>query len=99
MTLYLVHKHLNGEPVGIWDDRGNSFYQVNDNHEEALGRATVKAKGVTLPWSQFVDRMSGTMNMREAWGQIDTPLDLGMALAQVRADYQARQSAKVAVDH
>lgn len=99
MPLYLVDRTMQGEPVGIWNDQGQSSYIPGQEDEQSAAQRTVQAKGQSIPWSEWVDNLSSSVNFSRIWGDIDTPeLDMSKVLSQLRDRQTAINNQNVPID-
>lgn len=98
MALLLVHRTLDGEPVGIWSESGESYYAPGFEDRQADGEAVVDAKGENVPWSTFVERKAASFNFQEVWGGYTSSKPLAAALEAVRDQYFTNQAKDIPVD-
>jgi len=98
MTLFLLHKRFNGEPIGIWDEEYESEYVTNDNHEHDIGKAAIGSRSARIPWEEFVSQQASRANHLWWWTPVDTLTSMSDALSVARAQYFAGQAAKVVPD-
>lgn len=96
MSLLLVDRTFDGEPIGIWNDSGDSYYVPGHDNEQGRAKATIGS--YDLPWSALTERLEDSMNHRSWWQAYDTPDELEPALSQLRTEYFAQQSESTLTD-
>lgn len=89
MAEVLIHKTMDGEPIGILNDAGESYYAPGFASDEATGKWVVKSKGWAVPWSVFIRRRADTTNFTDWWAVLDTSEALPVALEHARDTYFA----------
>lgn len=88
MALYLLHKTLNGEPIGIFSETGEDFYFPDYEDKEKAGRASVP-RTFTKPWNVFVEEKTRSFNHRFLWGSVeDERTDLEDVLLDQRTKFR-----------
>lgn len=85
MSLYLLHRSVNGEPVGIWDKMGRSVYLKEEFKPQAQSLIDTKSENVT--WASFVDKLMHYTNFREWWEGIESNRSLKAVLDDARDEY------------
>lgn len=85
MSLYLLHRSVNGEPVGIWDKMGRSVYLNADFEPQA--KVLIETKSENVTWASFVDKLSHYTNFREWWESIESDRSLKSVLDDAHAEY------------
>lgn len=87
MAKYLVHQNRDGQPVGIWRNPEESFYDPRYPAKELYGKRLIEDHGQILDWEEFVDDqtfrwpgpydmwdsidLDGTLEMNEAFDELD----------------------------
>jgi hypothetical protein len=99
MTLYLVDRRFDFEPVGVWNDEMDSAYVDPESNEAKLGRFTVTDKGAQVPWSVFVENKTRSVNHRTWWTPFESPLGLAAALAELRENFFTSEATRVTQDN
>jgi len=91
MALFLIHKTLEGEPVGIFSEVGDVFYQPGFEQLQKQGEQIVGYKGTSVPWDVFVEEKTRSANHRFWWGSVDDDrIDLEEILLDARSQYQSQ---------
>lgn len=98
MALLLVHRRYSGEPVGVWDEAGQSYYMPGEDYMQEEGAASVHARGSFLPWDAFVEKQAGTVNFQEWWSALVTDRPLDQALEDARTAFFTATSADTPTD-
>lgn len=98
MAILLIHKAMDGEPLGIWNEDGESYYTPGYEEAEDDGRDTIETKGWAIPWYAFAERVSRGVNFQEWWSTVVTDDPLEDALEQARITYFSHQSARTPRD-
>lgn len=81
MALYLVHMTLNGDPIGVHNYLGESYYEPTMAH---LARKF--GEGPEDTWPDFVEEKTRSFNHRSHWGSVeDDRTDLEDILATLQA--------------
>lgn len=86
MALYLIHCKPSGEPVGIWNDKGENHYI--DPDWRIRGQAVFDSRGAKNPWSSFVEDLVQQPPHASHWLSEDNPADEVQVLDQARHEYQ-----------
>ena len=89
MSLYLLHRSVNGEPVGIWDKMGRSVYLNPDFEDQA--RALIETKSEDVTWASFVDKVTHYTNFREWWESIESNRTLKAVLDDAKDNYSTEE--------
>lgn len=92
MATYLIHKTMDGEPIGAWNDAQEGAYAAGYGTQKEDGRQTVTAKGYAVPWSVFARRIAATINHHEWWGVLEHNGSPEEALDDARNSFFSRQS-------
>jgi len=98
MATYLIHKNLDGEPIGSWNDAGESAYAAGFDDQRGSGRLTVQDKGWGVPWSVFARRLAATTNFHEWWGVLEHNGTPEAALDDVRNTFFSRAASRTPRD-
>lgn len=85
MALYLLHRSLDGEPVGIWDKLGRSVYLKEEFEPKA--KALIGTKSENVPWESFVDKLEHYTNFREWWEGVNSNRTMKAVLDDARSEY------------
>lgn len=96
--LLLVHKTLDGEPIGVWNDEGGSYYAPGKEDQQAGGQATLDQRGYAVPWSVFVNRKANAVTYEDWWEALDTDRTLQEALDSRREVFFSRAAARTTRD-
>lgn len=89
MALYLLHRSVSGEPVGIWDQQGRNVYLNDDFEPQAT--ALIKTKSEKVTWASFVDKLSRYTNFREWWEGVDSNRSLKAVLDDAHSEYLSEE--------
>lgn len=84
MALYLTHLTLNGEPIGVHNYLGESYYFPGmEQHARKFG------EGPEDTWPDFVEEKTRSFNQRFHWGSVDDErTDLEDILMDLRSKYR-----------
>lgn len=96
MALYLVEKTFDGEPIGVWNDSGESSYTPGAEAAQQMAEGIVKAS--SLPWSVWVAQLADKIGHRRWWGELDSSADLAGALEEARQNYFSQENSAVLSD-
>lgn len=92
MALVLIHRNLAGEPLGVWDEEGNSKYVPGNENAQKRAKSTIADKGTLIPWDDFVEKLTSYTNSVEWWDSKRNTQALEDELDQVLSDYTAYTS-------
>lgn len=99
MALLLVHRRMDGKPLGIFDDAGDSFYLPDVPEADiAQGKASIEDKAPNLPWSVFVDRRTSGFNHRYLWDAIESSRSLQETLHDLRIQHNTDENKDIPAD-
>lgn len=83
MALYLVHRTMAGEPIGVHSEAGEHYYEPTMEHlKRTFGT------GGSRSWAEFVEEKTQTFNQRILWDQVeDDRTDLEDVLSTLRTQF------------
>lgn len=96
--LYLVEATFDGEPIGIWNDRMESYYIPGQESAQGTASGIVNSKGTSLPWSVWVEQLSDKIGHRRWWLAVDSAKSMVETLSDQRQKYFSDQDAQVLTD-
>lgn len=98
METLLIHKNYDGEPMGVWNEKGQSVYVPGQDTFKKKGQRRMDSRGWSIPWADFVERAAETVNHHSWWDRMTTSASLDAALEVARNKYFSSQNEEVALD-
>lgn len=64
--LYLVHSDFQGNPIGLWNEAGESFYP-EENSLQKSATTIIDSQIDGESWEDFADRLGSRISHRDWW--------------------------------
>lgn len=71
--LYLVHENNGGEPVGVWNEAGDSQYKPDANYFRTRGRRAMENRPEHGDWAKYAAGLATSFNPNDSWQTHDLP--------------------------
>lgn len=72
MAVVLIHKTMDGEPVGAWEDQATSYYAPSFEKMQKRARSLLADKGTNVPWDVWADQLAYRTSHVDFWDFEDT---------------------------
>jgi hypothetical protein len=92
--LYLIHENFQGEPLGIWNETGGSYYLPNNAALQQSGNVVVQGRNPQVPWVSWVGEREQAVNHNSWWESYQTVAPMQQALSDFRDQYFSQQNAE-----